>query len=148
MIRTELETLVDSFLTDLGYELWCLEIRTHLQTTRLQLSIDKPGGVTIGDCELVGKGLGRLLNVDMPTNKRYQLEVSSPGVPRPLFKPSQYEKYVGRSIQLTLKDRLDGSKKIIGVLESVTDSQVAVRGEASLLAIAFSQIAKAHLIEK
>ncbi|MCX7116221.1 MAG: ribosome maturation factor RimP [Gammaproteobacteria bacterium] len=146
MIETKLTALIEPLVTELGYELWGITYRLQGQEGLLCLYVDKPGGVLIVDCERVSRQVGALLDVEAPISRRYRLEVSSPGVPRPLFRPAQYSPYVGKQVHLKLDRLLNGTRKIIGKIEAVTDEYVTVQVEESVLVIPFSQVVKAHLV--
>jgi ribosome maturation factor RimP len=148
MIQTDLEALLEPIMAEADCCLWGLEYRTQDRSTILRLYVDKPGGVTIADCESISRQVGAALDVEGLLSRRYRLEVSSPGIPRPLFKPSQYGAYLGREVQLKLDRMINGTRKIMGKIEEVTDEQVKVRVGESSLEIPFYQIVKAHLVDE
>lgn len=108
-----------------------------------------PGvGVTLDDCTNVSRGVSALLDQDdtlMPGH--YRLEVSSPGIERPLVKPVDYERYAGREIRITLKSAISGRKNFGGTLGGLRDGQVLLRDpQGEELALPVDEVAKAHLV--
>ena len=145
MIQQEIEQLVRPSIEAMGLELWGLEFSKQGHSGLLRVYIDKPEGILIDDCEQVSRQVSALLDVNDPIPGQYQLEVSSPGMPRPLFYPEQYARYVGEGIQIRLNQPQDGRRNITGTI-------VAVEGDTLILAegdverpFLFSNITKAHL---
>lgn len=127
MIKPELESLIEPLLLDLGYILWGIEIHSQGRNTLLRIYIDKPLGVVINDCEYVSKQISALLDVEDPILHHYTLEVSSPGIPRPLFKKEQYQAYIGKEVNLKLGRLKDGTKKLTGTILMVTDEDLTMK---------------------
>src|SRR5947209_4328098 len=125
-LEQRLTELGERATADSGVELVDLELKGGGKARLLRLYIDKPGGVTHGDCELVSRRLSEFLDgEDLMPEDSYTLEVSSPGVDRALKKPRDFERVVGRKIRLALREpaaagtRLEG--KLIGIAgESIT----------------------------
>jgi ribosome maturation factor RimP len=113
----------------------------------LRIYIDKPAGVTHGDCEMISDYVGTVLDVeDVIPGGRYTLEVSSPGLERPLKQPKDYERYAGREVKVVLREPVEGNKVFEGKLASfaggVVELQTAKGGSVSF---PFEQVARAHL---
>jgi len=94
--------------------------------TLVRLFIDKPGGVTVDDCERVHQSVGYALDVEDPIPYAYTLEVSSPGLDRPFKRREDYAKRIGRTVRLKLVQPLDGAWRIVGRLENVSEDGVTV----------------------
>lgn len=94
--------------------------------TVLRVFIDKPGGVHIGDCEEVHKSLSHALDIEDPIPHAYRLEVSSPGLDRPLQHRQEYVKAVGRQIRVKLKEPYEGEALYVGKLLEVNDTGIQV----------------------
>jgi ribosome maturation factor RimP len=108
-----------------------------------------PGvGITLEHCTQVSRAVSALLDADEElVPGAYRLEVSSPGVERPLVKPLDYERYAGREAQVSTKRPVDGRKKFSGILGGFKADQVLLRSaEGEELALPYEEIAKAHLI--
>lgn len=146
MIKTDIQDLLQPVVSELGYELWGCEYLSQGKHSLLRVYIDKEGGIGITDCELVSKTVSALLDVEDPIPGNYSLEVSSPGIPRPLFDIKHYQQYVGKSIQLKLYKPINGSRKIIGIIQSVADNSIFINVDELVQEVEFSQIVKANLI--
>ena len=137
--------LVEPFLEGMGLELVRLEYRSGGKG-HIGIYIDKPGGITLEDCERVSRGISDLLDAYDPVPHSYVLEVSSPGVERPLHKRRDYERFRGEPVKVITVNPVDGSKKINGVIDAVSEDMVVLRmDDGSLVQIAFDNINKAHL---
>jgi ribosome maturation factor RimP len=107
----------------------------------LRVLIDHPDGVDHERCAEVGRAL-------IAFRERYALEVSSPGIPRPLTKPAHYERFCGREVELRLHAPLEGRRRVRGELLSSDGQHVVVRGEDGALEIPLAAISRAHLVEE
>ena len=105
----------------------------------LRLFIDHPGGVTLALCERVTGLLGDYRD-------RYSLEVSSPGLDRPLTKPQHYTRFLGRHARVRLRDARDGHKSVTGELVGASDSEVTIAAPEGLVTIPYEQIARSNLV--
>lgn len=112
----------------------------------LRIFIDKPGGVSHGDCEAVSNQVGTLLDVDDLIANRYVLEVSSPGIERGLYKRADYERFAGSRIKLRISEPIDGQRNFRGVLLGLIGDNVSFEADGrGQLDIPFEQIAKANI---
>jgi ribosome maturation factor RimP len=105
----------------------------------LRLYIDHPEGVTLALCERVSG----LLN---DYRDRYSLEVSSPGLDRPLTKPQHYSRFLGRHARLRLRDARDGHRSVTGELVGASDQEVTIAADDGVVTIPYDQIARSNLI--
>lgn len=146
--RTDLEALFGPTLEAMGYELVGVEYQGGGRSGLLRLYIDSPQGITLDDCERVSHQASGLLDVADPIPGQYRLEVSSPGLDRPLFRPEHYRRFTGRRIRLRLRLPLNGRRKFDGVIERVTDDRVLIRreDEPRELELGFDEIEKANLV--
>lgn len=125
--------LVTPTLTDLGYELVDLEFAHEGRERFLRLYIDKPGGVTLDDCAEVSREVGALLEVEDLISEAYRLEVSSPGIDRPLKRPEDFERFAGERVKVKTHEALDPDgrgftrKTFSGLLEGLRDGRVVIR---------------------
>lgn len=145
MIREDLEQLLEPTITDMGFELWGCEYLSQGRHSLLRIYIDKPEGITIDDCQDVSHQVSAVLDVEDPIQGNYSLEVSSPGLPRPLFKSSQYERYAGEMVEIKVYKPVDGKRKLLGTIVSATESTLVLEVNGAQLDILFSNIVKAHL---
>lgn len=145
MIQDELEHLLAPTINDMGYELWGCEYLSQGRHSLLRIYIDKADGIGIGDCEAVSHQVSALLDVEDPISGNYSLEVSSPGIPRPLFKSWQYERYIGHEIQVKTFKPVEGKRKLIGTIVSVSESSLVLNINNEDQELLFSNIVKASL---
>jgi ribosome maturation factor RimP len=111
----------------------------------LRVYIDKPNGVTLDDCVNISRQLGDILDVGLNTQAPYRLEVSSPGTPRPLGKLDVFKYYYGGRIKIRTYQPIKGQKNFTGVLDNVSGQTVHLTVDNRPVAIAFNDIAKAHI---
>ncbi len=109
--------------------------------TTLRLFIDHPDGVSLGLCERVTHELADL-------RERYALEVSSPGVERPLTKPQHYRRFLGRHARVRTRDAVDGHRSFTGELVGASDDEVTIAVDSGVVAIPYAEIQRSHLIEE
>ena len=126
----------------MGYELVDLELAN---TGRLmRIFIDKAGGVDVQDCATVSNHLTRLLVVEGVDYDR--LEVSSPGLDRPLKRPQDFARFVGERAQIKVRLPLNGRRRFVGKLQNVGEVGIELDVDGELVSIAFSDIDKARLV--
>ena len=145
MIKDELEDLLLPTITDMGYELWGCEYLSQGRHSLLRIYIDKSNGISIDDCQEVSKRVSALLDVEDPIPGNYSLEVSSPGIPRPLFKCCQYNRYIGCQVQIKTFKPVDGKRKLLGTLISASEDSVVLEINHEHLKLLYSNIVKASL---
>jgi ribosome maturation factor RimP len=145
MIQQDIEQLVRPSIEDMGIEFWGAEYLRQGRSGLLRIYIDKPEGVVVNDCERVSRQVSALLDVHDPIPGQYQLEVSSPGTPRPLFYATQYARYLGSEVQIRLNVPMDGRRNIVGMIQSVERDALVLVEEDIELTFLFSNIMKAHL---
>lgn len=133
--------LVGATLTGLGFELVDLEISGRGLT---RILMDKPAGITLEDCELVSNQLTRLFTVEGVDFDR--LEVSSPGLDRPLKKEADFERFCGQKAQLKLRMPLAGRKNFVGILGAVENGIMQLDVDGHQVAIELSNVDKARLV--
>lgn len=129
----------------LGLELWGIEHLSRGRSSLLRIYIDSPDGIAIEDCERVSRQVSGVLDVEDPLPGEYTLEVSSPGMDRPLFRFEQYAEFVGDVVNLRLRTPIDGRRKFKGVLEKAEAEQVTLTVDGDLVEIPFQQIDKANI---
>jgi len=139
------ETLCDAE----GMELVYVEFLREPTGRILRIYIDKPGGLSLNDCAFVSRQLGDILDVELEDLGAYSLEVSSPGLERPLWKVRDYDRFKGRIVKIKTKVPVESQKNFKGTLLGVTDEIVTlqVEGTERNVAIPFKDIARARLVE-
>lgn len=133
--------LVESTLTGLGYELVDLEVSGR---GLMRVLMDKPAGIAVEDCELVSNQLTRLFMVEGVAYER--LEVSSPGLDRPIKKEADFVRFVGQKAQIKLRMPLSGRKNFVGILGAVADGTLQFDVDGKQVEIELSNIDKARLV--
>jgi ribosome maturation factor RimP len=139
----DLQALLEKTLPGLGYELVDLNIGNRGRL--LQVFIDKPGGITIDDCTMVSNHLSRLLAVDLDYDYD-RLEVSSPGLDRPLRTAAAFERFRGEKAQLKLRVPVEGRRKFVGVLGASQNGILELEVDGELKTFAMDNIDKARLV--
>ena len=123
----KLKQLLQPVVEALGCELWGLELQAGGKTKLLRIFIDRAEeGVGIEDCERVSRQSSAVLDVEDVINGEYILEVSSPGMDRPLYELSQYEQYIGEDISLRLRFPYEGRRNFKGRLTGVDGDEIIV----------------------
>ncbi len=142
----QMAELLEPGVNALGYELLGLEYLSQGRHSVLRLFIDRPDGITVEDCERVSHQVSGVLEVEDPIKGQYTLEVSSPGLDRPLFKPAHFERFVGEQVQVRLVRPLDGRRKFKGQLLGLRDGSVVIELDGEELVLPWEDIEKAHLV--
>jgi ribosome maturation factor RimP len=140
----DLYELLDSTLHGLGYEL--VDVERMSRGGLLRVFIDKPGGISVDDCVIVSNHLGRLFAVENVDYDR--LEVSSPGLDRPLKKPSDFIRFLGESVKLKLRVALKGQRNFAGILREVNDGILKLEVDGKMLDLELKNLEKARLVPK
>lgn len=146
MITDELETLLTPEVERLGFELVDVEYQAAGGSSVLRVFIDKEGGISVDDCALVSDGVSGILDVEDPIPSEYTLEISSPGLDRPLRRPAHFEKYAGELIKVKMVKGFVGRKRIKGVLAGVQDEAVLLDVDGERMQLPMSQIDSARLV--
>jgi ribosome maturation factor RimP len=140
------ETILEPLLDAEGFSLVDVEYKRERGGWVLRVFIDKESGVTLDDCARVSREFGQLLDVEDIIPTSYQLEVSSPGLDRPLKKEEDFVKYSGRKVRIKTKEQVSGRRNFKGALLGCTEGKVMVKVEGSgVFTIPFSAILKANL---
>jgi len=140
----DLNALLERTLPALGYELVDLELSPKGRLVRI--FIDKANGVDVEDCARVSSHLTRLFAVENVDFDR--LEVSSPGLDRPLRKAADYARFVGHEAKLTLREPVEGARRLKGILRGLEGDAALVETDAGTRAIPLGSIEKARLVPK
>ncbi len=146
MSGKRLEDLLQPLVEDLGYEFVGLEYQNNPKQSVLRIYIDAEAGVGLEDCETVSREVAALLDVEDPIKGHYNLEVSSPGLDRPLFTPEQYQQFAGHEAQVTLFAPVDGRRKFKGPILGLEDGLLKMQVDGAEVALGFDNIAKAKLV--
>ena len=153
-VLERVRTLVEPILATLGFELVELEYKREGRGWTLRFYLDKEGGITLDDCADASREIGMLLEVEDVIPSAYNLEVSSPGIDRPLKKATDYERFKGRLVKIKTYERLDPDqrghlrKTFVGTLLGLEDGRVRIEQndkKGGVVAFTLEEIALAQL---
>jgi ribosome maturation factor RimP len=139
---------LESGVRALGYELVDVELKGGRSHHMLRVYIDGPQGITVDDCAQVSRQLSAILDVEDPFPGSFTLEVSSPGLDRPLVSLADFRRFQGEEIKVRLSRGLDGRKNFTGRLLEVRDSHVVVEVEGARFDLPLDAIERAKLVPK
>src|SRR5215471_6199886 len=126
-VASKIEEIAQRVAQSEGMEVVEVEVKGGGAHRFVRISIDKPEGVTHGDCELISQQVGTILDVeDIIPGGRYTLEVSSPGIERKLLKPQDYERFRGKKANIVLRDMVEGRRNWEGTLAGMEQGLVAL----------------------
>jgi ribosome maturation factor RimP len=140
------QNLIEPVISALGYELVGIEYLSQGRRSLLRIYIDHVDGINVHDCERVSHQVSGVLDVEDVIRGQYTLEVSSPGLDRPLFTKEQFERFIGSEVNIRLSIALDGRKKFKGVLRGIDDSNVLLFADEQEFSLPFNAIEKANLV--
>ena len=146
MKEEELNALLAPPIADLGLELVGIEFSPGRGGSLLRVYVDAPDRpVTIDDCERASREISALLDVNDPVAGRYTLEVSSPGLDRPLFTPEQFARFIGQDVKINVNLPLGGRRRFHGTIRGVDGDRITIEQDGEPVTIAHANIAKARL---
>jgi len=135
--------ILEPTLAGMGFEL--VDTQVSNRGRMLRIFIDKPGGITVDDCALVSRHLERLFAVEGVDYDR--LEVSSPGLDRPLKKPADFARFAGRKAEVRMRTPdATGRRRFVGVLRGAADGRVSVELDGQTVALALDDVERARLV--
>ncbi len=145
--QRQLEDLLKPLIEDLGYEFVGAQYQPQRGDALLRLYIDRPeGGVTVDDCARVSREVSALLDVEDPIPGHYRLEVSSPGLDRPLFTPAQFERFTGHQARVTVSVPVDRRRRFKGRISAVREDEIVLDVDGEAVSIAHGNVVKANLV--
>jgi len=147
MLEDKLTGLVAPAVEALGHELVGIEYLAQGAHSVLRVYIDSPEGITLDDCSRVSHQVSGVLEVEDPIRGKFNLEVSSPGLDRPLFSLAHFQQFTGKAVKLRLRQPVEGQRKFKGVIEAIENDRIQIALEDSkLLELEIDEIEKANLI--
>ena len=147
-LEQNLQEMLQGAVENLGCELWGIECQRAGRFMTVRLFIDKEGGVTVDDCADVSRQVSAILDVEDPIADKYNLEVSSPGLDRPLFTLPQFERYIGQDIAVNLRIPVMERRKWQGKLERIENDMVILIVDGQEQVLVFGNIQKANVVAK
>lgn len=141
-----LHDMIAPITVSLGCELWGLEYLTQGRYTTLRIFIDGPNGVSLEDCEKVSRQISAVMDVEDPIDGEYTLEVSSPGMDRPLYTAAHYARYLGETVNIRLRMARDGRRRFKGKIIRVEQDDVLIDVEGKEILMPVDAIDKANIV--
>tara|TARA_R100001440_G_scaffold53394_3_gene73064 strand:+ start:1014 stop:1508 length:495 start_codon:yes stop_codon:yes gene_type:complete len=143
----QLESILVPVIEGLGYDCWGIEFRSQGHQSILRVFIDDAEkGIGVDDCETVSRQVSGVLDVEDPIQTEYTLEVSSPGMDRPLFRLEQFEAYAGHRVRIRLRMAFEGRRKFEGVLKGIEGSDIVVVVDDHEFLLPIDSIDKANVV--
>jgi ribosome maturation factor RimP len=146
--QTQLEVLLEPVVSALGCELWGLQYSAQGRKALLRLYIEKEGGVALEDCERVSRQASATLDVEDPIQGEYTLEVSSPGMDRPLLTLDHFQRFVGENVAIRLRVAFEGRRKFNGLLKGVEDDEIVLEIDNEEYLLPFELVDKANVVPR
>lgn len=146
-VPTSLQALVEGTVDSLGYEPWGIELLPRPTGGQLlRVYIEKPEGIGVEDCARVSRQLGAVLDVEDPIPGEYVLEVSSPGMDRPLFRPDQFARFLDQTVRVKLSSAVPGRRNYRGRLVAADENKIALLVDGETVELAIDDIEAARVV--
>ena len=142
-----IEQIIIPAVNEMGYDVVRIEFKGS-QPPVLQIMAEPSNGseMTVNDCELISNKISLLLDVEDPISSAYNLEVSSPGIDRPLTRLKDFINYVGHKAKIELKLAVSGQKRCSGVIKEVNGEEITMLSDGNLFTFSFENVSKAKLV--
>ncbi len=141
-----LEALIGGSVESMGFELVGVEFLARSGGGLLRVYIDHPDGIGVDDCARVSRQISGLLDVEDPIAGNYDLEVSSPGLDRPLFSRAHFIRFAGHVVKLETREKIGGRRRFKGLLKGVSGDEVVIEVAGETVALPLEQVEKARLV--
>ena len=145
-MQERLLEVLEPAVVGLGYELVHVELVGIGEGRVLRVYIDAEDGIDVDDCEKVSRDVSALLDVEDIVRGRYNLEVSSPGLDRPLVKPSHFQRFAGEEVKMKLAVPRDGRRSYKARIVEANDEAVSLDTDEGIISVAYADIEKARLV--
>ena len=147
-ISDKVVSLINPSINELGYELVGVEYVASGKHSILRLYIDSDQGIGVNDCEIVSRQVSAIMDVEDPISGQYNLEVSSPGIERPLFSITHYKRFLGHDVRLRTFRAIDGRRNFTGAIGSVSEASNSLElvTELGPVTLEIDLIEKANLV--
>ena len=143
-----LYALIEPVVTAMGFELWGIDYRPQGKHSRLVIYIDHAEGVSVGNCADISRQVSAVLDVEDPIPGEYSLEVSSPGMDRPLFTLDHFARYTGHQVALKLRVPFDGRRKYQGLLTGIEEDEVLLQQDGEEYCFPIESIDQARVVPR
>jgi ribosome maturation factor RimP len=147
-LKVTLKERLSAVIVHMGYEFVGYELARSGKRSTLRIYIDTDDGVKLEDCSKVSRQVSAMLMVDDPIAGNYSLEISSPGLNRPLFEKSQYHKFIGQVVKIRTRAPQGDRRNFVGVLKKVEDVNITLLMDDEEVLLPFSNIDKAKVLNR
>jgi ribosome maturation factor RimP len=144
----QLQAMLAPVVEALGYQCWGVEFLSQGKHSLLRIYIDHANGILVEDCERVSRQVSGVLDVEDPISSEYTLEVSSPGMDRPLFRLEQFQAHAGEQVKIKLRQPFDGRRNFQGLLRGVEEQDVVVLVDEHEYLLPIDSIDKANIVPR
>lgn len=138
---TKLTELLEPTIESMGYEI----VHMEFNGSTLRIYIDAPGGIEVGDCALVSRQVSAIMDVEDPLKNAYNLEISSPGLDRPLVKPAHFKRVTGELAKIVMHTHVLGRRRFVGVLVEANDEVVVLEADGESYDLPYELMESARL---
>lgn len=146
VLRERLQQMLEPVVEAMGYELVLLEFAPSSKHGLLRLYIDHADGITVDDCERVSREVAAQLDVEDPISIQYRLEISSPGLDRPLVKPEHFQRFIDEQARIQLLAPLNGRRRFIGWIRQADEQSVTLETQDGSVVLPFADMERARLV--
>jgi len=143
-----LHAMIEPVVTAMGFELWGIDFQSQGKHSRLVIYIDHEDGVSVGDCADISRQVSAVFDVEDPIRGEYRLEVSSPGMDRPLYTLDHFDRYRGHDVSLKLRAPFEGRRKFQGLLAGVEGDEVLLQMEGEEYCFPIDSIDQAQVVPR
>ena len=141
-----LHALIEPVVAAMGFELWGIDHLSQGKNSRLVIYIERESGVSVEDCADISRQVSAVMDVEDPIPGEYRLEVSSPGMARPLYSLDQFTRFQGHHVALKLRTAFDGRRKYQGLLVGVEGDEVLIQLDGEEYCFPIESIDSAHIV--
>lgn len=145
-VQQKLNEIVQPVVESMGHEFVGIRYLPQGKYAVLRIYIDHKDGVKVENCSAISHQISGILDVEDPISGQYSLEVSSPGMDRPLFSVAHYQQFIGSEVQIRFSGLVEGRRKLKATIKSVEDEKITVVSEGETLVLDFGQIDSAQIV--
>ncbi|MGH6618183.1 MAG: ribosome maturation factor RimP [Alphaproteobacteria bacterium] len=145
---SRVERIIAPTLDDMGYEVVRVQLSGGRQHSRLQVMAERADqqGMTVDDCAEISRAVSALLDVEDPIAGSYDLEVSSPGIDRPLTRAHDFERFAGHQAKIEMRQTIEGRRRFRGLLKGLEDGHAVLEMEGETLKLPVGEVERAKLV--
>ena len=151
LAKSDAPAVVRKTIENLGYECVLTRFVTEQHDSTLQIFIDSIGGILVKDCEIVSRAVVKKIDeMDPAFLEKFSIEVSSPGIERPLFTIDDYIRFQGKTVRVRLREPVEGRRQVTGAITAISDEIIRIEeiDTRDVLLVPFGIITNAHIVYK